>query len=86
MEPHEQVKNGNVFKFVKNYWFIIVFIFGVAISWSEIRAGVTANRTVNDRQELRIENVANTLNVLDKKYIEDVAIIKTKLEQLANDK
>ena len=82
VEPHEQVKNGNVLRFIKDYWFILVFIFSTAYAWSELRAQVQANDTINQRQEAQIDKLDTSLNVLDKRYIEDVSIIKTKLDQL----
>lgn len=81
-EPHEQVKNGNVLKFLKDYWFIVAFIFSTAYAWSELRAQVHANDMINQKQDIKIESLDQDLNVLDKRYIEDVSIIKTKLDQL----
>lgn len=80
--PHEQVKNGNVVKFLKDYWFIFVFIVSASILFAELRGQILANQTINTTQQGQIEETAASVNALDKKYIEDIAVIKTKLEQL----
>lgn len=82
VEPHAQLKNGNVLKFVKDYWFLIVFLFAAAFAWSEMRAQVEANRLMNDDQNTKIEHNATALNVLDKQYIEDITFIKTTLNKM----
>lgn len=83
-EPHEQVKNGNVLRFIKDYWFIIAFIVTAAFAWSELRSQVQANGIVNDKQQVQIEALGVEHHILEKKYIEDVSVIKTKLDQLTN--
>lgn len=82
LEAHEQVKNGNVLRFIKEYWFILVFIISTAFAWSELRSQVHASIIVDEKQELEIEMLGANHNDLEKKYIEDVSVIKTKLEQL----
>lgn len=74
-EAHRQVKNGNVLRFARNYWFIIVFICGAAVAWSEIRGQVTRNTT-------NIEESGIILKALELKYVQDISVIKTKLDSL----
>ncbi len=82
IEAHQQVKNGNVLKFLKDYWFLVVFIIGAAFAWSELRAEVKSNTDLNKEQKaLIISNVKNH-NLLSDKYIEDITWIKTVLQQL----
>ena len=83
MEAHEQVKNGNVLKFVKNYWFILVFIVGVAIAWSQMQGTVIQHG--KDIFDIKVDakEVKASVNDLDKKYIEDITFIKTKLLELS---
>ena len=82
MDPHEQVKNGNVLKFIKDYWFIIAFIVSAAFAWSELRSQVHAGEIINEQQQQELKNIENSLEVLDKRYIEDITFIKTTLNQL----
>lgn len=79
---HEQVKNGNVVRFIKDYWFIIVAILGMAMSWASFKAELEANKIIDEKQEDRIQVQATSLQALDRKYIEDVTYIKTTLEEL----
>lgn len=81
-EPHEQIKNGNVIKFLKDYWFILLAIIAMASAWATTQAQIQANTIVNEKQEERLDMQAAALTVLDKQYTEDISIIKTKLDQL----
>ena len=84
MEAHEQLKNGNVLKFLKNYWFIVAFIIGVAISWSEMRGTIIQN--VKDIIEVEASVEINTASVseIKLKYAKDITYIKTTLETIKN--
>lgn len=83
--PHEQIKNGRALRFIKEYWFIITFLFSMGFIWSEIRGQVNSNTVTNQAQEIRIQQTASELDVLDRKYIEDITYIKTTLEQLGKE-
>ena len=82
MEAHEQIKNGNALKFLRDYWFIIVFLASALFGWSEMRAQIQASTIIDTKQQMQIDDLNKDLNVLDKKYIEDISIIKTKLDKL----
>ena len=84
MQPHEQVKNGNALQFIKEYWFILVFIVSAAFAWSEIRSQVQAGDIVDEKQQAQIDALKVEQILLEKKYIEDISVIKTKLQQLTN--
>ena len=79
---HEQVKNGNVVRFLKDYWFIVLAIIGMAMSWANFEAELKAEQKFNETQQKQIELTATALNTLDKKYIEDVTFIKTTLQRI----
>jgi len=81
---HEQLQNGNALKFVKNYWFIIVFIVSMAMAWSNFGAELKAHDIINNRQEVDIEENTSEINILELRYTEDVSIIKTQLNTLLN--
>ncbi len=81
--PHEQVKNGNVVRFIKDYWFILLAIVGMAMGWANFEAELRAEQKLNETQQKQIEITASALNTLDKKYIEDVTFIKTTLLELS---
>lgn len=83
MEAHQQVKNGNVLKFLKDYWFLVVFLFVAAFSWSEVRGMVIQN--IKDIGEVKIQAQENTAAISDLqlKYVEDITFIKTKLLELS---
>lgn len=80
--PHEQVKNGNALRFLKDYWFIIAFIVTVAMGWSQFQSALANTNDVNDEQEGKIVKNAEELDKLEKKYIEDVATIKQQLIEI----
>lgn len=60
-EAHQQIKNGNALKFLKDYWFIVVFIFGVAFAWSEVRGTVV--QTVKDLVKVGVKADTNTASI-----------------------
>lgn len=84
MEPHEQVKNGNAFQFIKDYWFILAFIVSISFAWSEMRSQVKANEIVDEKQQEQIDQLKVDHLILERKYIEDISVIKTKIQQLTN--
>ena len=47
MPSHEQVKNGNALKFVKDYWFIVLFIVSISFGWATLEARI--NELTQDR-------------------------------------
>lgn len=61
VEAHAQIKNGNVLKFLREYWFIFVAIITLAFAWSEIKAGLEAEQIINERQEVQI--ASNNLKI-----------------------
>lgn len=85
ISPHEQLKNGRALKFLKEYWFIVAFLFSMGFVWSEVRGQVAWNTATNDAQAIKIEETQYALDVLDRKYIEDITFIKTTLEQLGKE-
>ena len=82
VEPHEQVKNGQVLKFIKEYWFLALFFGGLVFAWSEMRAQILAQEQINAEQKMSIDGLESSLQVLDRAYVQDVSIIKTKLDLL----
>lgn len=80
-EAYQQVQNGAVLKFLKQYWFLLVFLVAAAFAWSEIRAQVEANRTANIEQNAEIERNNESIHLLNIKYVEDITFIKTVLEE-----
>lgn len=84
MNAHQQVKNGSVLKFLKDYWFIVLFIVGAAISWSEVRGSVLHNSAHIERVQASVVVNASEMSKLELQYVEDVTFIKTKLIELSN--
>lgn len=83
---HEQLKNGNAFRFIKDYWFILVFIVTMAMAWSNFGAELKAQRQIDSAQEIKILENHGEITALQIQYATDVSIIKTQLEQLLNGK
>lgn len=81
-EAHNQIKNGNVMKFLKNYWFIVVFIVATAVSWSEMRGMILQNIKDIDNQSTEIQQLAASMRTLSDTYIADITFIKTTLKTL----
>jgi len=83
MKPaNEQIKNGNLLKFFRDYWFIVTVIVGLAFTITNYARDVIENTQVNASQdELILQNTAS-IGALEKKYIEDVSIIKTQLQAI----
>jgi len=79
---HEQLKNGNAFRFIKEYWFIVVFIVSFAMAWSNFGAELKAQRFIDDKQEILIHQNSSEIDAVQLQYAQDVSIIKTQLEQL----
>ena len=82
VSPAQQVQNGHVAHFLKQYWFLITFLFIAGFAWSELRGDVRWNMSVNETQNAQIEDALIELRVLDKQYIEDITFIKTTLQEL----
>ena len=80
--PNQQVSNGQVLKFLKDYWFMVAVIFGMAFSWANFTRDIAQNTTVNTAQALEISQTKEDLNQQELTYIEDITFIKTKLESL----
>ena len=68
---NDQLKNGRALKFLKEYWFIIAFIVGLAITWSEMRGQVLANMVLNQEQEVDIKKNSDNINEQEKQYDRD---------------
>lgn len=83
----EQITNGGAVKRIKDAWFIILVlaslfgtIAGGAIAWDRANSQIEINRLKDEKQDLLIKTNASAIDVLTKQYIEDVSVIKTKLE------
>lgn len=83
---HQQVKNGDAFKFFKDYWFIVALIFSIAMAWATLLGNVRLNTRVNETQDIDIKANRASIGSLELKYTQDVAVIKTQLESLLKQK
>lgn len=45
IDPTQQIKNGNVLKSLKDFWFIVALIFSATFAWSEIKGSVNFTQT-----------------------------------------
>lgn len=81
---HEQLKNGNALRFLKDYWFILVFIVSISFGWANIEAKI--NELGHDRfygkdgqiLEAEISENRNNINRIDSTLIR----IETKLDKV----
>jgi len=78
LQPHTQVKNGNVLKFFKDYWFLLIFIVTVAFGWSEMRAQIQANASIITKHE---EVISDNRTRINETQLE-AAVAKQKIEAL----
>ena len=83
--PHQQVKNGTLLKFLKDYWFVVAVITAIstgAITWDRVKSQTEINRLEIEKQQISVEANATALRLLNEKYIEDITYIKTTLKEL----
>ena len=84
--PNQQVTNGNVLKFIKDYWFIVLIIFSIAMTWANFTGKININTKTNNTQDIDIKDNTASIGNLNLKYTEDITFIKTTLENLINPK
>lgn len=66
------VINGNFGKFLRQYWFLLVFIGSVLIAWTNVKNSLNDNDKRIIRLEMQYENVSELRN--------DITEIKTSLK------
>ena len=76
-EAHEQVKNGNVLKFLKDYWFIFLFILGGAFAWSEVRGTVIQNVDKIFKVEVKADTNTASINDIKLQRATDITQMKS---------
>ena len=82
VEASRQIKNGNVLKFLKDYWFLVLFIIGAAYAWAEMKGSTIQTFEGLIRVEAKVETNTISLNEIKIKYASDIATMKTDIEHI----
>lgn len=84
--PNEQITNGQVLKFFKEYWFVVVIIFSIAITWANFTRDISENTSTLGVHAEEIKSNTASLIEAELQYVEDITWIRANLKPLLDKK